>query len=197
MNPARLLGRLARRKRPSPFLADRYPQFAIGRGSYGDLEVVEFGEGTTLSVGAYCSFARGAQIMLGGNHRPDWVTTYPFSAIDPRFAAFTGHPHSKGNVVIGNDVWVAREAMILSGVTIGDGAVIGARAVVSRDVAPYAIVAGNPAVEIRKRFAEAIVARLLALRWWDWPDARITAAMPHLLSDRIEAFLDLAEQGRL
>ena len=192
-----LLSRLRRRKGRSPFLADRYPQFSIGRGSYGDLNVVEFGEGTTLKVGNYCSFARGAQVMLGGNHRIDWATTYPFSAIDPRFRHFTGHPQSKGDVAIGDDVWVAREAMILSGVTIGDGAVIGARAVVSRDVAPYTVVAGNPAVTVRPRFPEPIVERLQAIRWWDWPDERIAAAMPLLLSDRIEDFLEAAEKGQV
>ena len=193
----KLLTKLLGRRRPSPFLADRYPQYRIGRGSYGDLQVLTFGEDTTLRIGNYCSFARGVQIMLGGNHRPDWVTTYPFSAIDRRFRDFEGHPRSKGDVVIGNDVWIAREAMILSGVTVGDGAVIGARAVVSRNVPPYTIVAGNPATEVRTRFPEEIVARLLALRWWDWPDDRIAAAMPHLLSDRIEAFLNAAEQGRI
>ena len=192
-----LVSKLLGRPRRSPFLADRYPQFRIGRGSYGDLNVVEFGEGTTLSVGNYSSFARGAQVMLGGNHRIDWVTTYPFNAIDRRFAHFTGHPQSKGDVTIGNDVWVAREAMILSGVTIGDGAVIGARAVVSRDVPPYTIVAGNPAVAIRPRFPEPIVERLRAIRWWDWPDDRIAKAMPHLLSDRIEDFLEAAEKGQI
>ncbi len=193
----RLVSKLLGRPRRSPFLADRYPQFRIGRGSYGDLNVVEFGEGTTLSVGNYSSFARGAQVMLGGNHRIDWVTTYPFNAIDRRFAHFTGHPQSKGDVTIGNDVWVAREAMILSGVTIGDGAVIGARAVVSRDVPPYTIVAGNPAVAIRPRFPEPIVERLRAIRWWDWPDERVAKAMPHLLSDRIEDFLEAAEKGQI
>jgi chloramphenicol O-acetyltransferase type B len=191
------LPRLRRRNRASSPLAERYPQYRIGRGSYGDLEVVSFGEPTTLSIGNFCSFARGAKVMLGGNHRVDWVTTYPFSAIDPRFRRFEGHPHSKGDVTIGNDVWVAREALILSGVTIGDGAVIGARAVVSRDIPPYTIVAGNPAVALRTRFADPVIERLLALRWWDWPDERMAAAMPHLLSDRIERFLDLAEQGQI
>ena len=192
-----LLSRLRRRKGRSPFLADRYPQFSIGRGSYGDLNVVEFGEGTTLKVGNYCSFARGAQVMLGGNHRIDWATTYPFSAIDPRFRHFTGHPQSKGDVAIGNDVWVAREAMILSGITIGDGAVIGARAVVSRDVAPYTVVAGNPAVTVRPRFPEPIVERLQAIRWWDWPDERIRKAAGMLQSPDIQAFIDAVEDGRL
>jgi acetyltransferase-like isoleucine patch superfamily enzyme len=194
----KLLSKFLRRRRRLPLsLEDRYPQYSVGRGSYGGLEVLTFGDQSTLKIGNYCSFALGVQVLLGGNHRPDWATTYPFSAIDPRFRHFTGHPQSKGDVVIGNDVWVAREAMILSGVTVGDGAVIGARAVVSRNVPPYTIVAGNPAVEIRTRFSKEIVERLLALRWWDWPEDRVAAAMPYLLSDRIETFLDAAEQGQI
>ncbi len=178
-------------------LSRRFPQFEIGAGSYGGLNVVEFGEGTKLKVGRYCSFASGVQVLLGGNHRMDWVTTFPFSAIEPQFHDIPGHPHSRGDVVIGNDVWVAREAVILSGVAIGDGAVIGARAVVSRDVAPYTIVAGNPAVAVRSRFAPEIVERLMAVKWWDWPEARIMAAMPKLLSSDIEAFLDAADRGEI
>lgn len=117
-----------RRKGRVQLLAGRYPQYRIGSGTYGDINVLEFGEGTTLTIGKFCCFAHGVTILLGGNHRPDWVTMYPFSTMNKHFSHFTGHPRSRGNVVIGNDVWVGREAMILSGVTIGDGAVIGARA---------------------------------------------------------------------
>ncbi|HEX5127349.1 MAG TPA: CatB-related O-acetyltransferase, partial [Rhodocyclaceae bacterium] len=131
-------------------LQQRYPQYSIGRGTYGDdLLVRNWNEGTTLRIGNYCSIAAGVKIYLGGEHRTDWVTTYPFSALWPEAAHIEGHPRSKGDVTIGNDVWIGTEAMILSGVTIGDGAVIGARAVVSRDVPPYAIVAGNPASVVR------------------------------------------------
>lgn len=195
---AKLFGRRrAAEARADFFLAKRYPEHRIGRGSYGDLEVVSFGERTSLTIGRYCSFAHGAKVMLGGEHRSDWVTTYPFSAVDQRFAGIEGHPKSKGDVRIGNDVWVAREALILSGVTIGDGAVIGARAVVSRDVAPYTIVAGNPAVEIRPRFPAEIVERLKRIAWWDWSEDRVERAMPQLLSTDIDAFLAAAESGSL
>lgn len=194
---ARLFGRRRGNARPEFFLAPRYPEYRIGRGSYGDLEVVAFGEAATIEIGNYCSFAHGAKIMLGGEHRTDWATTYPFSAIDRRYSRFEGHPKSKGDVSIGNDVWVAREALILSGVTIGDGAVVGARAVVSRDVPPYTIVAGNPAVEIRLRFPPEIVERLRAIAWWNWPQARIDAAMAFLLSPDIQAFLDAVESGSI
>lgn len=178
-------------------LQERYPQYAIGRGSYGGLAVRDWGEGTTLRIGAFCSIAKGVQVFLGGNHNTRFVTTYPFAALWPAARAFGGHPCSRGDVNIGNDVWIGAEAVILSGVTVGDGAVVGARAVVSRDVAPYAIVAGNPAQPAGNRFPAALVARLLALRWWDWDDARIERALPLLLSERIEDFLDAAEQGRL
>ena len=196
-----LLRRLASRlrgPRGNPLmLGPRFPQYQIGRGSYGDLSVLDFGEGAMVRIGAYCSFARGVQVFLGGEHRTDWVSTYPFSALDKRFAHIAGHPKTRGDVVIGNDVWVGREAMIMSGVTIGDGAVVGARAVVAKDVPPYGIVAGNPATLVRMRFTPDIVERLLAQAWWRWPQERVEAAVPLLLATDIEGFLDAAEAGRI
>jgi acetyltransferase-like isoleucine patch superfamily enzyme len=193
---AAIMGRL-RGQTYRTLLAPRFPQYAIGRGSYGGLNVVSFGEGATLKMGAFCSIAAGVQVFLGGEHRVDWVTTYPFSALRRPHAWISGHPKTRGDVVIGNDVWVGREALILSGVTIGDGAVIGARAVVARDVAPYAIVAGNPANFVRSRFSPEVVDRLLAIRWWDLPESKLDKAIVMLLSDDIEAFLVAAETGAL
>ncbi|WP_344824120.1 CatB-related O-acetyltransferase [Rurimicrobium arvi] len=123
------------------------------------------------------------KIFLGGNHRVDWVSTYPFPALPgffPEAAEITGHPSTKGDVVIGNDVWIGYAAIILSGVTIGDGAVIGAGSVVSKNVGPYEIWAGNPAVCIKKRFPEEIIARLLTEKWWDKPDAAMRASIKTL-----------------
>jgi acetyltransferase-like isoleucine patch superfamily enzyme len=190
------LGRLIRGWRPKARNRDlraKYPQYSIGRGTYGDLRVRSWGEGVTLTIGAFCSVASGVQILLGGEHRPDWVTTYPFSVLWEKGRHLPGHPASKGDVVIGNDVWIGAEAMILSGVTIGDGAVIGARSVVTKDVPPYAIVGGNPARLIRMRFDEATISRLQSLKWWTWDDAKIERFLPLLLSDRVEAFLREAE----
>jgi acetyltransferase-like isoleucine patch superfamily enzyme len=175
-------------------LAERYPEYQIGRGTYGDLKVYSWAEGATLSIGAYSSFAMGVKIFLGGEHRIDWVTTYPFSALWASARQYSGHPKTKGDVLIGNDVWIGAEAMILSGVTIGDGAVIGARAVVSRDVPPYAVVAGNPAKVVKYRFEPPIIERLVALQWWSWSEMQIQKAMPDLLSHDIENFLVKAER---
>jgi acetyltransferase-like isoleucine patch superfamily enzyme len=175
-------------------LAERYPQYDIGRWSYGSPEILTWDEGAMLRIGAFCSIANGVSIMLGGEHRPDWVTTYPFSVLWVHGRAFAGHPVSKGDVSIGNDVWIGREALILSGVRIGDGAVIGARAVVAGDVEPYAIVAGNPARVIRYRFSPSVISRLLGLCWWNWADDKIERLLPLMLSSDIESFLAVAEK---
>lgn len=145
-----------------------------------------------LRVGKFCSIAENVTIFLGGEHRADWVTTYPFTAFLPAYAHISGHPGTKGDVVVGNDVWIADGATILSGVSIGDGAVIGSSAMVVKDVPPYAIVAGNPATVVKYRFAEAQIAELLRIAWWDWAPAEIEAAIPYLLSPDIEAFLAYA-----
>ena len=193
----RLGNRLLGRKSDALYLADRFPDEHIGRRSYGGLTILRYDSPHRLEIGSFCSFAAGVTVFVGGEHRPDWVTTYPFNVLDPRFAHIQGHPHSKGDVVIGSDVWIGLEALILSGVRVGDGAVIGARAVVVNDVPPYGIVAGNPARLVRKRFPDTIIAQLLQVQWWDWPDERIDRAVPYLQSDRIEEFLALVDEGRL
>ncbi len=180
---------------PSRNLSERYPQYQIGCGTYGDFEVFSWNEGATLFIGSYTSVAAGVKILLGGEHRIDWVTTYPFSQLWEVAEQYRGHPKTKGNVVIGSDVWIGTEALILSGVTIGDGAVIGARAVVARDVPPYAIVTGNPATPVKYRFEQTVIDRLLAQQWWNWSVAQIERAMPDLLNKNIERFLDRAERG--
>jgi acetyltransferase-like isoleucine patch superfamily enzyme len=127
--------------------------------------------------------------MLGGEHRSDWLTTYPFTALCAQANCFSGHPKTKGDVLIGNDVWIGNSALILSGVKIGDGAVIGARSVITKDVAPYSIFAGNPAKFYRFRFDEEKIAELLKISWWEWPFEKIMQAWPLLLSNKIDEFI--------
>lgn len=139
-----------------------------------------------LIIGSFCSIGTGATFMMAGNqgHRNDWISTFPFFYMseEPAFAGAENGYRPAGDTVVGNDVWIGSEAMIMPGVRIGDGAMIGTRAVVTRDVAPYSIVAGNPAREIRKRFAEAEIALLLEMAWWTWPLERIEQEMPGLCS---------------
>jgi len=174
---------------PSTELSQRFPQYQIGRGTYGDLNV-RFQAGAALKIGAYTSIAANVKVFLGGEHRSDWVTTYPFNELNNKAKHIKGHPRSKGDVVIGNDVWVGTDAIILSGVNIGDGAIIGAGAVVSKDVPAYAIVAGNPARIIKYRFNEKVIDKLLSIQWWNWSSEEIEKALPELLSGNIEQFIN-------
>ena len=171
-------------------LAWRGEQVEIGEYTYGNPELIAGDEGKKLIVGKFCSIAQGVRIFLGNYHRADWITTYPFSVLPsewPEAADVKGHPFSKGDVRMGNDVWIGTGATLLSGLTIGDGAIIAAGSMVTKDVAPYAIVAGNPAKEVRKRFDEATIEKLLDLKWWDWPEEKIREKMKILLSGDTEA----------
>ncbi len=177
---------------------EEMPAGTIGRATYGGgVSVHNFPVNGGLRVGAYCSFAAEVEILLGGNHRHDWVTTYPFPNRDARFAHLPPSAATRGDIVIGNDVWVGRGATILSGVTIGDGAVIAARAVVARDVEPYAIVGGNPAKFIRFRFSPEQIAALQRIAWWAWNEERIDRAVPMLLQGDIGAFIAAVEAGEI
>lgn len=170
----------------------------MGEYSYGAPEKIRWwGEAVSLKIGNFCSIADNVEIFLGGNHRTDFVTTYPFASnIDwPQVAGVNTLPETKGAVVIGNDVWIGSHACLLSGVTIGDGAVIGAHAVVSKDVAPYAIVVGNPARVVRKRFAEDVIEELLEIRWWDWPKEQIERMLPLMLSGHVRRFIEAARMA--
>lgn len=170
----------------------------MGEGSYFSPHVHSWGQGTKLKVGKYSSIAQTVNVLLGGDHRIDWVTTYPFSDNWPQAQHIKGHPKTKGDVIIGNDVWIGQDARILSGVKIGDGAVVGACAVVAKDVPPYAIVVGNPAKIIRYRFDEATIEKLLKIQWWDWRKDEISRALPLMLSNDMDAFIRYCEiNGKL
>lgn len=172
----------------------RYPGYSIGPGSYGLPEVHDWQEGSTLSIGAYCSIAEGVQIFLGGHHRSDWVTTYPFPAMLPQAAHIRGYAGTNGDVRVGSDVWLCSNCTVLSGVTIGHGAIVAAGALVTKDVEPYAVVGGNPARFLRWRFPEEQRQKLLQSAWWDWPEAELHGLVDKLCSDDIEGFLAYARQ---
>lgn len=175
---------------------------SVGRFTYGveNILVREWGEGAALRIGAFCSISSSVMVFLGGNHRTDWITTFPFGHIfqsELGGADIIGHPATKGDVVIGNDVWVGHGVTIMSGVTVGDGAVLAANATVTKDVQPYEIVGGNPAALIRRRFDDSLISLLLELHWWDLPLDAIREINEKLCAEPTEALLlDLVEVTR-
>ncbi len=163
-------------------------KYEIGDYTYGNPKIYDWNEGATLKIGKFCSIADNVKIFLGGNHRIDWITTYPFPALKdwPEASKIKGHPATKGDVIIGNDVWIGNGATLLSGINIGDGSVIGGQAVVTANVEPYCIIAGNPARVIRKRFNDTIINKLLNLKWWNWPADKIKKNTALLCSNNID-----------
>lgn len=173
-----------------PALQPSDPRISVGRFTYGNPTLKVWADDDSISIGSFCSIADDVVILGGGEHNMDWVTTYPLHiALSDPLAGKDGHPATKGGTRIGNDVWIGHGAMVLSGVTVGDGAVIGAGAVVARDIAPYDVVAGNPAKRIRSRFDKHIVEGLLRIKWWDWPLERIREFSRQLCSSDVEAFV--------
>jgi virginiamycin A acetyltransferase len=146
--------------------------------------------GDKLIIGKFCMIASDVTfIMNGANHLTDAITTYPFAIFGNGWEnAMKGKTYpSKGNIVVGNDVWIGYNATIMAGVTIGDGAIIGTNSVVTKDVEPYSIVGGNPAKLIKKRFSEDEIKDLLELKWWDWEIEKITRNVQNLTDNNIEA----------
>ncbi|MBF2083700.1 CatB-related O-acetyltransferase [Thermoleptolyngbya sp. C42_A2020_037] len=153
-------------------------------------------EGDRLIIGKFCSIASDVKfIMNGGNHRTDWFTNYPFPVFGNGWEhAMPDSWPNKGDTIIGNDVWIGYGAMLMPGVQVGDGAIIATGAVVTRNVEPYAIVGGNPAALIRKRFDDAVIQELLQIRWWDWDIQTITRHLPAICGGDL-AMLRQAAQG--
>ncbi len=167
---------------------------SVGRHTYGlsKRNFVQPHASAPISIGAFCSIGPEVLIFGRADHPTGLVSTYPFRTKLLAPDAGNADAVTKGPVRIGNDVWIGARAMILSGVTVGDGAIIGAGAVVARDVSAYGIVVGNPAVLLKYRFAPEIVSALLAIRWWDWPDEKIRAFEAEFYGP-IEAFIAKAK----
>jgi len=176
------------------------PSIIVGDYTYyDDFESVENFEknvkylfdftGDKLIIGKFCMIASDVTfIMNGANHLSDAVSTYPFAIFGGDWSnAMEGKTYpTKGNTTVGNDVWIGYGATIMPGVNIGDGAIIATGSIVTSDVAPYTIVGGNPAKEIRKRFKDEVIKTLLEMSWWDWPLEKITMHVQKLTSNDIE-----------
>ncbi|WP_269293808.1 CatB-related O-acetyltransferase [Pantoea sp. LMR881] len=167
--------------------------WSIGKHTYGSPLVLE-PKINSLKIGKFCSIADNVVIILG-NHRTDLITTFPFATLNKFWPSLRGdeniHDHeSKGPVVIGNDVWIGHGVKIMPGVTIGNGAVIAAGSIVTKDVEPYAIVAGAPAKLLKYRFDYKKISALEKLKWWDWNDETIDKWLTIMLTD-VDKFISL------
>ncbi len=172
----------------------------VGEGTYGienlNIYLEEYSQYKCI-VGKYCSIGPKIWIILHGAHAMNSITTYPLHIIpeisekmrEKNIGEESNRVH-KGDIIIGNDVWLGMECVILAGVTIGDGAIIGARSMITKDVPPYAIVAGNPARVISYRFTELQITSLLKIKWWDWSRDKIIENWEHLFTmHNIDTFI--------
>jgi acetyltransferase-like isoleucine patch superfamily enzyme len=163
----------------------------MGTMSYYAPQIVKFkGDTGRVIIGNFASIAPDAEFFVGGLHRTEWVSLYGLRAmLELPGAHEDGFTHGRGDIVVGSDTWVTKGCTVMSGVTIGDGAVVATKAVVTKDVRPYAIVAGNPAREIGRRFSDEQVEALLRIRWWDWPTEQVKERVDLLSNPDVDGFI--------
>lgn len=167
----------------------------VGKYTYGqtNITVHSWDSKYKVYIGAFCSIATNCSIYFDVNHRTDWITTYPFGHINQhKFNKFNGHGHPKcnGDVIIGNDVWICDNVTIMSGIKIGDGAVLACNSHIVKNVEPYAIYGGNPAKLIKYRFSKDTIEKLLQIQWWNWDDDKINEFTPLLCNTDINMFIN-------
>ncbi|TJV17705.1 MAG: CatB-related O-acetyltransferase [Mesorhizobium sp.] len=179
--------RLGLKKDPLPPL----PGVEIGRHTYGLTKESFFvpHRNVPVRIGSFCSVGPGVLFICAAGHRLDTATTYPIQFVDGKIHNAPGTT-GKGPITVGHDVWIGARCIILAGVTIGNGAVIGAGSIITRDIAPYAIAVGNPARTIRYRFEPEVIDRLQSLKWWDWRDDLIGERVEFLTAMGVERFLN-------
>ncbi len=188
-------GTVALQDRAQEYIADG--TLVMGTMSYYAPNVVKYkGDSGRVIIGNFASVAPDADFYVGGLHRVEWVSLYGLRAmLELPGAHEDGFTHGRGDIVVGSDTWVTNGCTVMSGVTIGDGAVVGTKAVVAKDVRPYAIVVGNPAKEIGRRFSDEQVEALLRIRWWDWPTELVKERVDALSSPDIDAFIAQFDPG--
>jgi len=168
-----------------------------GAYTHGDVKLCFDKPNINVTIGKFCSIADNVSVDVAGEHRTDVISTFSFKVYFPQDTVGADHTGglSKGGTTIGNDVWICEGVRILSGVTIGDGAVLGSRSVVAKDVPSYAVVVGNPARVVRYRFSPEIIKKLLEIKWWDWPIEKIRKNARILMSSNLEALFKAAKEA--
>jgi acetyltransferase-like isoleucine patch superfamily enzyme len=182
------------------FDGDPHRRIVTDGPTHAPVRLLQYGptDGEPIRIGKYSALNHHAQVFHGGQHRADWISVANIRWDGPRTGLPpAGSPTSRGPVVIGNDVHIGWDAVVFSGITIGDGAVIGARAVVVNDVEPYAVMLGNPARQVGWRFDEQTREALLRIRWWDWPEDVVNARIDELLSADVATFVAKYDPRRL
>ena len=166
------------------------------QGTYFDrnVNIISWSDEYKINVGKYCSIGRDCNFFLHANHRADWITTSsqlwgPVTNEIANLHMQMGHPSCKGDIEIGNDVWIGAKSTIMSGVKISNGAVVAAGSTVTKDVPPYAIVAGNPAKVVKYRFTEEQIEKLMDIKWWEWNEDKIKEVAMELWSTGIDNFI--------
>ncbi len=167
------------------------------RGTYFDrnVNIITWSDDYKIILGKYCSIGRDCNFFLHANHRVDWITTSsqlwgPVTNQIANLHMEMGHPTCKGDIVVENDVWIGAKSTIMSGIKIHNGAVVGAGSTVTKDVPPFAIVAGNPARIVKYRFTEDQIESLLKISWWNWTEDRIKTEATTLWSNNINEFIE-------
>jgi acetyltransferase-like isoleucine patch superfamily enzyme len=179
-----------------PPLVSCDPRVSIGSYTYGSPKFLMWSDTDRISIGSFCSIADEVVIIAGGEHNQNWVTTYPLRiGFGNELSNLDGHPKSKGAISIGHDVWIGYGATILSGVSVGSGAIIGARSVVTKNIPSYAVVAGNPAKIIKYRFSKRQIKKLLEINWWEWPIEKIELLQAKLSCNLTDSLLDSLIHG--
>ncbi len=162
----------------------QHPNFEAGDYTYGSVLIRWLIHDEKVRIGKFCSLSQNIEVLMSGNHPIDTVSCYPFAALPDIWPGAVGKcPYGKGDVTIGNDVWIGKNTVIIGGATISDGAVIGANTVVAGYIPPYAVAVGNPARIIKYRFDEETIKMLLEVKWWDWPIEKIQRNV-HILSGK-------------
>lgn len=163
-----------------------------GDWTYGD--PIIRGDISNVYIGKYCSIAQNVIVDCGWGHNYNFVSTFPFNAFFEAAKHINGHPVSKGDITIGNDVWIGEGSVLMGGINVGDGAVVGTNSVVTTDVKPYSIVGGVPSKHIKYRFDYTTISKLIELKWWEYPHEKIMSCVDLIMSKDVEGLINKIKQ---